>query len=276
MLFSRHALTINPCRIRLCAVFACLFIYLRPTVARSPFDAEPISYSTAALSDPASLLRKRLQQGEIRLEFDDRHGYLRSVLRHLNVPVSSQGLVFSRTSFQRPFISPEKPRAIYFGDDVYVGWVQDGEVLEISSVDPQLGAIFYTIDQEPSKQPRFERQSESCMMYHSSSFGQRVPGHVVQSVFPNASGLPITGSRRYRTDHTSPLTERWGGWYVTGTHGDQRHLGNMLFSGRDAIDNLDLEQGSNIVDLHSHTAGQFSFLYKEKIFDQILGNVVDS
>ena len=237
--------------LKLCFGSALFVMFAQNAVARSPFDAEPINYSTAALNDPVSLLQKKLEKDEARLEFDNQHGYLRSVLKHLNVPPSSQGLVFSKTSFQRPFISPKKPRAIYFGDNVYVGWVQDGEVIEISSVDPQLGAIFYTIEQEQSKRPRFKRRIESCMICHSSSFGQRVPGHVVQSVFPNRSGLPITGSRRYRTDHTSPLRERWGGWYVTGTHGDQRHLGNLLFSGREAIDEPDLDQGSNIVDLSS-------------------------
>ena len=28
--------------------------------------------------------------------------------------------------------------------------------------------------------------------------------------------------------HCSPLTDRWGGWYVTGTHGDQAHRGNLI------------------------------------------------
>ena len=234
-----------------CLGFALFAMFAHPAVARSPFDGKPINYSTASLNDSVLLLQKKLEQGEVGFEFDDQHGYLRSVLKHLHVPISSQGLVFSKTSFQRPHISPKKPRAIYFGDDVYVGWVQQGEVIEISSVDPQLGAVFYTIEQEQSTKPRFKRRIESCMICHSSSLGQRVPGHVVQSIFPDHSGLPITGSRRFRSDHTSPLRERWGGWYVTGTHGDQRHLGNMLISSRDAIDNLDLEKGSNVIDLSS-------------------------
>src|SRR6185436_1592827 len=27
-------------------------------------------------------------------------------------------------------------------------------------------------------------------------------------------------------DHRAPLAQRWGGWYVTGTHGKSRHMGN--------------------------------------------------
>jgi len=37
--------------------------------------------------------------------------------------------VFSQTSFQLRKISPQRPRAIYFNDDVYVGWVRGGGVV---------------------------------------------------------------------------------------------------------------------------------------------------
>ena len=30
------------------------------------------------------------------------------------------------------------------------------------------------------------------------------------------------------TDHRIPFGDRWGGWYVTGTHGSQTHLGNNI------------------------------------------------
>jgi len=29
-------------------------------------------------------------------------------------------------------------------------------------------------------------------------------------------------------NHRTPLAERWGGWYVTGTHGSQAHRGNLV------------------------------------------------
>jgi hypothetical protein len=31
---------------------------------------------------------------------------------------------------------------------------------------------------------------------------------------------------QFAVDHRLPLDQRWGGWYVTGTHGSIRHLGN--------------------------------------------------
>jgi hypothetical protein len=51
-------------------------------------------------------------------------------------------LVFSKTSFQGPKISPKKPRGLYFNDHVAVGFVQDGDVIELISVDPMQGVMF--------------------------------------------------------------------------------------------------------------------------------------
>ena len=62
-------------------------------------------------------------------------------------------------------------------------------------------------------------------------------------------GNPLLSSGSFRTDHTSPLAERLGGWYVTGTSGGQMHMGNMICQGSkrpEAIDNAD---GVNVVDL---------------------------
>lgn len=158
-------------------------------------------------------------------------GYLRSLLEALDVPVSSQVLVFSKTSLQRDRIGPRTPRAIYFNDDVYVGYCRDGEVLEISAADPILGTAFYTLDQEPGPRPRLVRQTDACLVCHGSSATRGHPGHLVRSVFPDPRGEPILAAGSHRTDHASPLDERWGGWYVTGSHGTtQRHMGNWTIA----------------------------------------------
>ncbi len=104
-----------------------------------PFGDAPIHYRSANLSDPIARLQQKLDRGEAALQFEPGHGYLRSVLRALAVPVSSQTLVFSKTSFQYPKISPERPRALYFNDDVYVGQVHDGHSLEFVSFGPDAG-----------------------------------------------------------------------------------------------------------------------------------------
>jgi len=64
-----------------------------------PFSDAPINYRSNDLHDPVANLQRRLDTGRATLAFDDRQGYLKSVLELLNIPVSSQTLVFSKTSF---------------------------------------------------------------------------------------------------------------------------------------------------------------------------------
>src|SRR5262249_18403046 len=143
---------------------------LFPTPARAAdIERDPINYSTATPADPVACLQRRIDAGEAKLGFDDRFGYLPALLRELNVPRASQTLVFSKTSFQRQCIDPRTPRALYFGDRSYVGYCQDGEVLELLSVDPKLGSVFYTLDQEKADKPRFQRQTDACLICHTSS-----------------------------------------------------------------------------------------------------------
>jgi hypothetical protein len=173
------------------------------------------------------------------------------VLEALQIPQSSQVLVFSKTSLQRHRISPWSPRAIYFRDDLYVGFCRVGQVLEVSAVDPQLGAVFYTLDQQEVDLPKFTRQTDACMICHASSQTKNVPGHVIRSVFADRGGEPILSMGTFRVDQTTAMDRRWGGWYVTGTHGKQSHMGNMFVRNR----NEDREtiaknpEGQNVTDL---------------------------
>jgi hypothetical protein len=99
--------------------------------------------------DAVSRLSARLERGAIALDFRaDGTGYLASVLRHLDVKTDSQGLVFSKTSTQAAKISPRNPRAIYFTDDVAVGFVRGGDNLELAARDPRQGVSFYTLDNQ--------------------------------------------------------------------------------------------------------------------------------
>src|SRR5687767_8560556 len=96
------------------------------------FDRPPINYSSSNPQNIVTRLQERLDSGQVKLPFGDDHGYLPAVLKELNVPISSQTLVFSKTSLQRDRISPRTPRALYFNDDVYVGFCRLGEVMEVS------------------------------------------------------------------------------------------------------------------------------------------------
>ena len=213
------------------------------------FEREPINYETAPVDNPVSRLQARLDSGETKLVFDDRVGYLKSVLRELDVPESSQMLVFSKTSLQRHRITPSTPRAIYFNDDMYVGFCQHGDVAEFSAVDPQLGVIFYTLDQEQTDKPKFARHNDNCLLCHASTQTRSVPGHLVRSVYVDPVGFPVFAMGTHRIDHTSPLAKRWGGWYVTGTHGEQTHLGNLIVSGKQVREPVDNTAGHNVTDL---------------------------
>ena len=212
-------------------VLSLLSSLLGCTLFAADFERDPIRYSDATPRNPITRLQERLEQGQAKLEFEEHFGYLRSVLKELNVPLSSQTLVFSKTSLQRNRISPRMPRSLYFSDDMYIGFCQRGDVVEISAVDPQLGAVFYTLDQVETKQPKFVRHTDNCLLCHGSSHTEGVPGHMIRSVYPDSSGMPIFSAGTVRVDHTTPITKRWGGWYVSGKHGKQSHVGNLIVRG---------------------------------------------
>jgi hypothetical protein len=222
---------------------------LESTLHGADMDRAPIHYSTYPAKNAVSRLQERLDAGRTKLAYDDRLGYLPALLKELKVPPSSQMLVFSKTSLQRHRISPQAPRALYFNDDVYVGFCQLGPMLEITAVDPQLGAVFYTLEQDPVEKPRVVRQQDSCLICHASSQNQGMPGHLIRSVYADAGGFPILASGSFRIDHTSPLKQRWGGWYVTGTSGKQAHLGNLIVQDKREPERIDNTLGRNVTDL---------------------------
>jgi hypothetical protein len=216
-----------------------------------PLDHDAIQYASRPIADPITKLQRALSTGDLTLHFDENTGYLPAVLKALDIPRESQVLVFSKTSFQAPRIFPRSPRAIYFNDRVSVGWVRNGDMLEVASIDPKQGVIFYTLDQEKVGKPRFERR-DTCLQCHISGATLGVPGLMVRSVYPDKLGMPLFAAGSFVTDHRSPLKERWGGWYVSGTHGSQVHMGNALVRDRTQTGNLDTDGTQNITDLAGH------------------------
>lgn len=210
-----------------------------------------LNYEAPAKDDPVAKLAARIANGSVKLRFDKNHGYLPAVLEALNVPISSQVLVFSKTSLQFRRISPTNPRTIYFNDDVYIGWVPGGDVVEISTVDPDRGGMFYSLDQDARPKPQFLRRDD-CLQCHASPKTAGVPGHLVRSVFPDPEGFPITRTTSYVSDHRSPWEERFGGWYVTGTHGKARHMGNVRAPSEATPDALDRNAGANVLTLDKY------------------------
>lgn len=191
------------------------------------YNADPIFYSKSTPTDPVSLAQKKLKASKSKgwLDFDPQLGYLPAVLDLFNVPAASQMLVFSKTSVQRHDISPENPRALYFSDSVYIGYIPGAAVLEIASVDPKLGAVFYTVNQDKDEPVRF-RRDENCLNCHGAARSMGVPGFVLRSLDTESSGEPISGSDTENVTHFTPIPARWGGWYVTDAPSDWVHRGN--------------------------------------------------
>jgi hypothetical protein len=234
---------------RTCVILALICSAVAGRADDSQYEREPINYLKAPVHDDLSALHAKLKLGKFSLDFDEKHGYLPALLKALKVPASSQTLVFSKTSMQRDYISPSRPRALYFNDDVYVGFVQGSGILEVAATDPQLGPIYYTIRDKRVGGPAIVRQTDSCLQCHASSMTNDLPGHVIRSVYPDGDGQPILSAGTFRINPSSPLKQRWGGWYVTGRSGSQRHMGNVVSADRDDVEKTDFGAGTNLTDL---------------------------
>lgn len=178
--------------------------------------------------DPVAQLIRKIGKGEVTLDYAPGSGYLPSLLKHLDINADSQILVFAKNSLQQELISPKNPRAIYFNDTVSIGAVPGGKLFEITALDPVEGLKFYTMPTEKAASLKFDDKDERCAQCHGP-VNAVVPGIMVTTVFPKVDGTPIyTGGLFNITDQRTPFDRRWGGWYVSGTHGSQKHLGNAV------------------------------------------------
>ena len=127
---------------------------------------------------------------------------LAAVLKALDVPVESQGLVFSKTSKQNDLITPRNPRAVYFGDNAYVGYVPGGSI-EVAAFDPVLGPVFYLMSMDGRGSDGWIQRDNSCLQCHGTSRTELVPGLLVRSVYADrrrsaaaGGGIVRDGSRQ--------------------------------------------------------------------------------
>jgi hypothetical protein len=189
------------------------------------YEQAPTHYSTAEPDDEVTRLQQRLEHGELAFVGDEQQ-VLRAVLDELKVPASSQVVVFSKTSLQRRRIRPDTPRALYFSDTVYVGWVPGG-LIEVAAVDPKLGPVFYAFDPRTGGDTRrtFERDND-CLRCHGDHFVRDIPALFARSVVPDPAGEPLLQLGTKLVDDQTPFEERWGGWFVTGYEGTTDHQGN--------------------------------------------------
>jgi len=202
-----------------------------------PFSASPdhsaIEYASGPTRDAVASLNLELANAPGKLSHQTGSGYLQSVLRALQLPVDSQLMVFSKTGLQRAWTNPANPRALFFNDHVVLGYVRGAPVLELVAQDPRQGAIFYTLDQRQTERPTFVRKNE-CLTCHLSRNTLDVPGLLVRSQPTGPSGESLRQLGQHVIDHRSAFDQRWGGYFVTGSHGSMRHMGNAVVTNEGA------------------------------------------
>ncbi len=189
-------------------------------------DDPAIKYSTTPLNNVVVETNRKLQEGTLQLTFEGRGGFLRSALEALQIPVDSQLLVFSRDSLQGSLVNEKNPRSLFFNDRVALGWVRDGEFIEVAAHDESAGVVFYTLEQRggaTNRAPQFMRAFR-CLGCHATGDTLGVPGLLMFSTtqYEQGPGVPR------RIDHSDSLSRRFGGWFVTGSAGSAPHMGNEV------------------------------------------------
>lgn len=198
--------------------------------AFNDFLVPPHDYNAIQGRDPMSRLLERAADG--RFDFGEETGLplLRRMLAELEIPESSQVLLFSKTSLQREYIEPANPRAIYFNENGYVTWMPGG-VIEALMFDPDAGGLFFIEElPEERKDPRFGIvRGRGCTGCHSGSATNFLPGPMARSSHVDATGKRIGSvAGHIRMHHGIPIENRWGGFYVTGADASLGHLGNAF------------------------------------------------
>lgn len=237
-----------------------------------PFGQPPVDYWSKAPDDTVAELQRRLDAKELELPFVEKFGYLPAMLKELDIPIESQLLAFSSQSPHRSQIRPERPRAVYFNEDVSVSWFPGAVLLEIAAHDSRKGTLFYTVVNREETRPEFYRSnSQTCLGCHHmpanpSWTGVAVPGHLLRTFLEvEGRGLRVEGQTGTDSDsqpstfnpqpfrkirsHTLPLEDRWQTWYVTGITPDQRHRGNLSLAEHQRLKNEDPHYYRTIADL---------------------------
>ncbi len=169
-------------------------------------------------------------------------------MKTLGVNADSQILVFSKTSIQAAKISPRNPRELFFNDEVMVGNVRGGDILELAALDSKQGFVFYTLDVQRADRPRMIRRDQ-CLQCHQGPATLGIPGIMVGSVYPDSMGMPASRMGNPVTDDRTPIEDRWGGWYVSGTHGGMHHKGNAVARDQAHPDLLESQGTQNLTSL---------------------------
>jgi hypothetical protein len=220
---------------RSCSRLMLLFVAISAATAAEPkeprvidFRGPPHNYLDWKPRDRFAELQEKVEKGEVKLDTTSDKAFLTSLLEALNIPISSQIMVFSASSLQSEIINPRNPRSLYFNEDTYLGWVPGG-LVEIIAADPEMGPMFYVYDRlRPGGEvPRVTR-STKCMNCHAGNATRRLPGLIAESLLVSQAGSSLETYRRDEQGHQIPLENRFGGWHLTGEHNIPNHKANMM------------------------------------------------
>ena len=213
--------------------------------AYSDLESAAHDYWTRPLQDRFTALGEDFESGKVALDRSSELAYLKSLLDVLEISPASQMLVFSTTSLQLRLISPKNPRAVYFNENIHLGYIPGGRI-EVMSMDPELGGIFYIFDiPQGNAAPELERANK-CMNCHAKKQNGYVPTPVIKSVLPGITGGSLDSFRRETSGHGVPFDERFGGWHVSGEGGINKHWGNVIGRQNGArIDEIENPMGKN-------------------------------
>jgi hypothetical protein len=230
------------------------------TVRAADYESAPIHYSNATPKDAAWRLQQAILSGDVTIDRTDAWTVMRDLMRHFEIPEATQVMVFSKTSKQNHLIHPQTPRVIYFGDNAYIGYCIGGSI-EVATVDPVLGPVFYLLEPNvPPERPLEFVRDQSCLSCHGGPFYPDVPAVLVRSVFPGRQGHPMMSQGSTVVNTTTPFQNRWGGWYVTGRHGGSSHRGNAVMDDRaaepelEALAPAELETLAGVIDTRPYPA----------------------
>jgi hypothetical protein len=212
-----------------------------------------MGYSTRLPTDPVAQLHEKFSNAELSLKYDPQHGYLNDLLAVLDIDPESQVLVYSDTSLNVGLIRANNPRAIYFNDETYIAWVPESDAIEIATMDPDLGPVFYVLHQTQDNNPGPIRHNGLCLRCHDSltMSGGGVPRFIVGSGYTSFTGALVSHEGWILTKQETPLRFRWGGWYVTGEHGNQVHLGNIVVGKPEELQDLESIRKGNLENIAS-------------------------
>ncbi|MFP6895375.1 MAG: hypothetical protein VCA38_02140 [Roseibacillus sp.] len=236
-----HTLNLSPLFI--------LFLAFAPVASAqfyNDFELKPHGYFTRKPQDPMSLLMEKIDAEEVKITEENGKPLVERLLRELKLDKDTQVLVFSKTSLQKRAVSYRNPRAIYFNESVYLGWMPNGRV-EVASFDPEIGPLFYFQRQLDDTRSRLFVRTRSCLGCHAGNATNFIPGSLGRSVYPDRTGRVLKGIEDYRrSGHHIPLQDRYGGWFVSGQHGKMRHMGNSIATREDGQVTIDRKRFANL------------------------------